>query len=243
MAVKKIRVYELAKEIGIDNKATLDLCISLGIDVKSHSSSIEDAQADRVRNKAKASGLYQSASATEQLKTTDTKTKKTISTKVTATKVTATKEAQTKQKSATVTADKRSDLKTAQSDTSVSKSGVSKSGVSESKKFATNKGSSSITENLPEGEDKVEAKKGLTKKKSSVATLKQVDSKQLNDEKTLATQKDEEIAVKNKVEKLKATETIGQAKSGDAKADIDENQTSVESFSNDSGNAVCICCI
>lgn len=58
MANKKVRVYELAKEIGIDNKATLELCISLGIDVKSHSSSIEEAQADRARNKAKTLGLY-----------------------------------------------------------------------------------------------------------------------------------------------------------------------------------------
>ena len=34
------------------NKETLDLCEALGIGVKSHSSSIIDAQADRVRRKA-----------------------------------------------------------------------------------------------------------------------------------------------------------------------------------------------
>ncbi|MDP9386752.1 MAG: translation initiation factor IF-2 N-terminal domain-containing protein, partial [Actinomycetota bacterium] len=44
---KKIRVYELARELGLTNKEALDLCLMLGIGVKSHSSSIEDAQADR----------------------------------------------------------------------------------------------------------------------------------------------------------------------------------------------------
>ena len=54
---KKIRVYELGRELGLTNKEALDLCIELGIGVKSHSSSIEDAQADRVRRKADRDGL------------------------------------------------------------------------------------------------------------------------------------------------------------------------------------------
>ena len=49
---KKIRLYELARELGLTNKEALELALSLGIGVKSHSSSIEDAQADRVRRKA-----------------------------------------------------------------------------------------------------------------------------------------------------------------------------------------------
>ena len=53
----KIRVYELARELGLTNKECLDLCDSLGIGVKSHSSSVEDAQADRVRRKAEKEGL------------------------------------------------------------------------------------------------------------------------------------------------------------------------------------------
>ncbi len=57
MAARRIRVYELARELGLSNKETLDLCAALGIGVKSHSSSIEDAQADRVRRKAEAEGL------------------------------------------------------------------------------------------------------------------------------------------------------------------------------------------
>jgi len=54
---RRIRVYELARELGLSNKETLDVCSALGIGVKSHSSSIEDAQADRVRRKAEREGL------------------------------------------------------------------------------------------------------------------------------------------------------------------------------------------
>jgi cold shock protein len=46
---KRIRVYELARELGLTNKEALDLCLQLGIPVKSHSSSVRDTQADRVR--------------------------------------------------------------------------------------------------------------------------------------------------------------------------------------------------
>ena len=53
----KIRVYELARELGLSNAETLDLCDALGIGAKSHSSSIVDAQADRVRRKAEREGL------------------------------------------------------------------------------------------------------------------------------------------------------------------------------------------
>ncbi len=53
----KVRVYELARELGLTNKETLDLCDQLGIGVKSHSSSIVGPQADRVRRKAEREGL------------------------------------------------------------------------------------------------------------------------------------------------------------------------------------------
>ena len=52
-----IRVYELARELGLTNKECLDLCEALGIGVKSHSSSVQEAQADRVRRKAEREGL------------------------------------------------------------------------------------------------------------------------------------------------------------------------------------------
>ncbi|HVA05610.1 MAG TPA: translation initiation factor IF-2 [Acidimicrobiales bacterium] len=64
---KKIRVYELAKELGLSNKEGLELALSLGIGVKSHSSSIEDAQADRVRRKADAEGLRREVQPDEPL--------------------------------------------------------------------------------------------------------------------------------------------------------------------------------
>ncbi|HET6663659.1 MAG TPA: translation initiation factor IF-2 [Acidimicrobiales bacterium] len=53
----KIRVHELAKELGLTNKECLDLCLALGIGVKTHSSGIEEAQADRVRRRAQRDGL------------------------------------------------------------------------------------------------------------------------------------------------------------------------------------------
>ncbi|MEA3077157.1 MAG: translation initiation factor, partial [Actinomycetota bacterium] len=65
MPQKKIRVYELARELGLTNKEALDLSLALGIGVKSHSSSIEDAQADRVRRKADAEGLRRDVSPEE----------------------------------------------------------------------------------------------------------------------------------------------------------------------------------
>ena len=54
---KKSRVHELAKELGLTNKEAVDLCVKLGIDVKNHSSSVEEAQADRVRRRAERDGL------------------------------------------------------------------------------------------------------------------------------------------------------------------------------------------
>ena len=61
-------MHELAKELGMTNKETLDLCESLGIGVKTHSSSIEDAQADRVRRKAEREGLIRDVQPEEPAK-------------------------------------------------------------------------------------------------------------------------------------------------------------------------------
>lgn len=63
---KKIRVYELARELGLTNKEALDLCLSLGMGVKSHSSSIEEAQADRARRKADREGLRRPVTPVEE---------------------------------------------------------------------------------------------------------------------------------------------------------------------------------
>jgi translation initiation factor IF-2 len=57
VATKKIRIYELARELGISNEEVLDLANELKIGVKSHSSSIEEPMADRVRRLADSRGL------------------------------------------------------------------------------------------------------------------------------------------------------------------------------------------
>lgn len=61
----KIRVYELARELGIANKEVIALCNDLGIGVKSHSNSVVPAQADRVRKKAEEAGLVKSGGEAE----------------------------------------------------------------------------------------------------------------------------------------------------------------------------------
>ncbi len=60
---KRIRVYDLAKELGLSNKGAFDLCNDLGMGIKSPSSSIEDAQADRARRKVvrEGAGRYERA--------------------------------------------------------------------------------------------------------------------------------------------------------------------------------------
>ena len=54
---KILRVHELAKELGMSNQETLDLCGKMGIGVKTQSSTIIEQQADRVRTKAQREGL------------------------------------------------------------------------------------------------------------------------------------------------------------------------------------------
>ncbi len=61
MAPKKIRVHELAKELGLTSKELLGLAAALGIGASSPSASIEDAQADRIRRRADAEGLRREA--------------------------------------------------------------------------------------------------------------------------------------------------------------------------------------
>ncbi len=59
----KVRVYELARELGISNKEVIELCNGLGIGVKSHSSSVVGPQADRVRRKAESQGMAKAPAA------------------------------------------------------------------------------------------------------------------------------------------------------------------------------------
>jgi translation initiation factor IF-2 len=61
LATKKIRVYELARELGVENHLVVELANELKIGVKSHSSSIDEPSADRVRRLADSRGLKQVA--------------------------------------------------------------------------------------------------------------------------------------------------------------------------------------
>ncbi len=54
--MSKTRVYELAKEFGIDNKEFIARLKSIGITVKSHSSTLEESEVQRVREEFTASG-------------------------------------------------------------------------------------------------------------------------------------------------------------------------------------------
>ena len=49
MRVKKVRVYELAKELDLESKSLVDFLLELGADVKNHMSSVEPDIADMVR--------------------------------------------------------------------------------------------------------------------------------------------------------------------------------------------------
>ncbi len=49
MNTGKVRIYELSKELNLDNKDLLAVCEQLEISVKSHSSTITDSEAERIR--------------------------------------------------------------------------------------------------------------------------------------------------------------------------------------------------
>jgi translation initiation factor IF-2 len=51
----KVRIYELSKELNLDNKDILAICDRLDIAVKSHSSTIAESQADQIRSAARQS--------------------------------------------------------------------------------------------------------------------------------------------------------------------------------------------
>jgi translation initiation factor IF-2 len=54
---KNMRLHELAKELGMTNQEVVDLCGVLGVPVKSHSSSLNEAYSDMVRRRAVRDGL------------------------------------------------------------------------------------------------------------------------------------------------------------------------------------------
>ena len=50
MTSGKVRIYELSKELGLENKDVIDAAEKLAIPVRSHSSSIGDDEAVRIRS-------------------------------------------------------------------------------------------------------------------------------------------------------------------------------------------------
>ena len=61
MPAKKIRVHELAKELGMTNKEVLDLAGVAGVAAKAPSSSLQEAYADMLRRRAEREGLVREA--------------------------------------------------------------------------------------------------------------------------------------------------------------------------------------
>ena len=59
----KVRIYELSKDLGLENKDVLDAAEKLSIAAKSHSSSISDAEAGQIRSLLKSKGNGSKASA------------------------------------------------------------------------------------------------------------------------------------------------------------------------------------
>ncbi|MGI0479269.1 translation initiation factor IF-2 [Geminocystis sp. CENA526] len=65
----KVRIYDLSKELELDNKDVLEICSRLSIDVKNHSSTITESQADNIKEVAK---NYPMTSVNNQVKKTTT---------------------------------------------------------------------------------------------------------------------------------------------------------------------------
>ncbi|MFM6405657.1 MAG: translation initiation factor IF-2 N-terminal domain-containing protein, partial [Microcystis sp.] len=61
MSNAKVRIYDLSKELNLDNKDILDICDQLNIEYKSHSSTISEEDAQRIKAIA-AKGLASSTS-------------------------------------------------------------------------------------------------------------------------------------------------------------------------------------
>jgi translation initiation factor IF-2 len=62
----KVRIYELSKELNLDNKELLAICDQLNIAVKSHSSTISESEAERIRSAAEKLPATHAASRKEQ---------------------------------------------------------------------------------------------------------------------------------------------------------------------------------
>lgn len=60
--MSKKRLYEIAKEVGVESKVVVAKAQELGLSVKSHSSSVEEADANRITSSLKGEQLRLKAS-------------------------------------------------------------------------------------------------------------------------------------------------------------------------------------
>ena len=54
----KVRIYDLSKELHLENRDLLDICEKLNISVKSHSSTISESDAERIKTAAEKYASY-----------------------------------------------------------------------------------------------------------------------------------------------------------------------------------------
>ena len=73
---KNMRVHELAKKLGMTNAEMMALCDAMGVGVKTHSSTLIEAQADRLERRAIRDGLTRPEQPEEQKPVKKTAAKK-----------------------------------------------------------------------------------------------------------------------------------------------------------------------
>ncbi|MEM9041008.1 MAG: translation initiation factor IF-2 [Actinomycetota bacterium] len=96
MPAKKIRIHELAKELGMTNAELLDLASTAGVAAKGPSSSLQEAYADMLRRKAEREGLTRDEQPEEPKPKKAAAKKKSTTKKAAAKKTAAKKTASTK---------------------------------------------------------------------------------------------------------------------------------------------------
>ncbi len=69
----KVRIYDLSKELALENKDVLEICSRLSINVKSHSSTISESEAQQIKESAK---NYPMTSAKNKVKNSSNQSKK-----------------------------------------------------------------------------------------------------------------------------------------------------------------------
>ena len=62
----KMRVHELAKELGMDNKELVDILQKKNVEVKNHMSTVEDNVADEIRREVSSKGENNAQSGEEK---------------------------------------------------------------------------------------------------------------------------------------------------------------------------------